>query len=676
MALTKWNGILYGGDYCPEQWDEETLHEDIRIMKEYGINAVTLNVHSWCVYQPEEGAYSFGVMDHIIHLLEENGINIVMATGTAALPNWLLKKYPDIMAQSIRGVRNRPARRVNYCPNNKEFKHRIQEICEVLAKHYKDQKNIVLWHLSNELEGHCYCDCCANEYREWLKERYGSLEALNKAWNTMFWGHVYTDWEQINPPAYDNMVMENVNGAGIDLSAFPTESMEYKRFMTESFKKDFEIEKAAILKYISDALVTNNFQFREYDYDELAKPLDIVSFDLYPEKNDSPHKAAFFLDMCRGLKKKQSPFLMMEMSPNQASWAMSCPVKRPNEVSSIAVSSLARGAESAMFFQIRRSRAGFEKFHGAMIEHSGRTDTRQGKELKKLGSNLKKMGDSFLGTEVPAEVAIIADWNYKWGIEVTSFPKKGTKYFDEVLYYYKWFHDQNIMTDVVRADSDLSRYKMVIAPMMYMLTEKQADNIKAYVKNGGCFITTYFSGITDYQDNVWLGGYPGLLKDMLGIWVEETDTLYENESNLIQICADGFSQKEYTCGVFCDLLRVEGATVFGKYGKDFYQGQPCITENRYGEGKAIYIATKPDEAFLGALFSKYVQETGVIKVLKTSAGVQASLRKNEIEQYLFLINYSAEQQKVELGGKFRNILSNEEESIAMLIPGDYAIYRL
>lgn len=353
MALTKWNGILYGGDYCPEQWDEETLHEDIRIMKEYGINAVTLNVHSWCVYQPEEGAYSFGVMDHIIHLLEENGINIVMATGTAALPNWLLKKYPDIMAQSIRGVRNRPARRVNYCPNNKEFKHRIQEICEVLAKHYKDQKNIVLWHLSNELEGHCYCDCCANEYRKWLKERYGSLEALNKAWNTMFWGHVYTDWEQINPPAYDNMVMENVNGAGIDLSAFPTESMEYKRFMTESFKKDFEIEKAAILKYIPDALVTNNFQFREYDYDELAKPLDIVSFDLYPEKNDSPHKAAFFLDMCRGLKKKQSPFLMMEMSPNQASWAMSCPVKRPNEVSSIAVSSLARGAESAMFFQIR-----------------------------------------------------------------------------------------------------------------------------------------------------------------------------------------------------------------------------------------------------------------------------------------------------------------------------------
>ena len=223
-----------------------------------------------------------------------------------------------------------------------------------------------------------------------------------------------------------------------------------------------------------------------------------------------------------------------------------------------------------MFFQIRRSRAGFEKFHGAMIEHSGRTDTRQGKELKKLGSNLKKMGDSFLGTEVPAEVAIIADWNYKWGIEVTSFPKKGTKYFDEVLYYYKWFHDQNIMTDVVRADSDLSKYKMVVAPMMYMLTEKQADNIKAYVKNGGCFITTYFSGITDYQDNVWLGGYPGLLKDMLGIWVEETDTLYENESNLIQICADGFSQKEYTCGVFCDLLRVEGATVFGKYGKDFY----------------------------------------------------------------------------------------------------------
>lgn len=657
MAITGFNGILYGGDYCPEQWPEEVWLEDVRIMKYYGVNAVTINVHSWCVVQPQDAPYDFTRMDKIVRLLDQNGINIVMATGTAALPNWLLVKYPDIMATDMYGVRNKPAKRVNFCPNSPDYRREIRNMCEALAEHYKDQKNIILWHLSNELEDRCYCETCAAAYRKWLKEKYGTLEELNRTWNTMFWGHEYTSWEQIHPPVYDNMIYRNVDGKGIDISAFPTETIEYLRFTSESFRQCFEIEKEAIRKYIRDAIVTNNFQYRNHDYDVLAKPLDVISYDTYPSKDEPPYMAAFNYDLTRSIR-SQDPFLIMEMSPNHASWEMCAAAKRPGEVSLIAMSALARGAESAMFFQIRRSRAGFEKFHGAMIEHSGRTDTRQGQELKKLGDTLHKFGSEFLGSRIKAEVAVVADWNNKWGVEIPSSIQKQTSYFQQVMHYYEWFYSQNIAVDIVRGNSDLSQYRMVVAPMMYMMDEDDARNIKTYVKNGGLFVTTYFSGMADREDNIWLGGYPGLLQDMLGLWVEETDALKAGTTNKVKMSAM-WDSGEYECSFLCDLIRDEGAEVIARYGSDFYQGVPCVTENQYGQGKAVYIGTKPDKALLASLMAHYSEDAGVRPVLSTPEGVEAVIRERDDEKYLFLLNHTTREVVVSLNGTCRDLLTDE-----------------
>lgn len=659
MAITKFKGILYGGDYCPEQWDEELWLEDIRIMKYYGVNAVTLNVHSWCVIQPEEGPCDFAKMDRIVKLLADHEIQIIMATGTAALPTWLLNKYPEIMAVDITGVRNKPAKRVNYCPNSPDYRRETKRICGELAKHYRNQENIVLWHLCNELEDKCYCENCAKAYRQWLQEKYKSLEQLNDRWNTMFWGHQYTDWEQINPPVYANMLYRNLDGTGIDISAFPTETIEYLRFISASYEACFEIERDAIRAYIPDALVTNNFQYRNFHYDMLARPLDVVSLDTYPSKGADPHIASFTYDLTRGIN-GLNPFLIMEMSPNQASWEKCAPIKRPGEVARIAMAALARGAESAMFFQIRRSRAGFEKFHGAMIEHSGRCDTRLGSELKELGDALKKLGGAFLGSRIDARVAIVMDWDSRWGVEIPSGVHKNMNYIQEVMYYYEWLHGQNIMVDVVRPGSNLEPYAVVVAPMMYMLEEREAENIKQYVKNGGTFLMTYYSGMADKEDNIWLGGYPGLLKDMLGLWIEETDALKAGENNTVEMCAP-WLDGAYECGFLCDLIRLEGAVPLGVYGKDFYQGMPCLTEHAYGDGKAVYLGTKPEKKLVAEILSHYCQEKNVTPVLQTEEGVEAVLREKDGRSFLFLLNHKDTAVTVDLGGSCRNLLEDRAE---------------
>lgn len=671
MAITKFDGILYGGDYCPEQWDESVWQEDIRIMNYYGVNTVTLNVHSWCIIQPEEGPCDFTKMDKIVNLLTDHGINIVMATGTAALPTWILNQYPEIMAQDITGVRNKPAKRVNYCPNSPDYLRETKRMCRELAHHYQNQENIILWHLCNELEDRCYCENCAKAYRKWLQEKYETLENLNNSWNTMFWGHQYSAWEQINPPDYSNMMYRNVDGMGFDLSAFPTETIEYLRFMSISYERCFEIERDAIREFIPDARVTNNFQYRNFDYDILAKPLDVVSFDSYPPKDDPAYVSAFNYDLTRGIN-KLDPFLIMEMSPNQASWARCAPIKRPGEVAQIAMNAIARGAESAMFFQIRRSRSGFEKFHGAMIEHSGRCDTRLGSELKEFGDVLKKLGNTFLDSRISAKAAVLMDWDSRWGIEIPSNVHKNMQYQKEVQYYYEWLYAQNIMTDIIRPGSCLDGYEVIMAPMMYMIDEKEAENIKDYVRRGGTFITTYYSGLADKEDNIWPGGYPGLLKDMLGLWIEETDALKPEEKNSIKLNAS-WLKGTYECGFLCDLIRAEGAEVLGTYGGDFYEGIPCMTEHSYGKGKAVYLGTKPEKKLVAEILRHYCEEKEVKPVLQTEAGVEAVLREKGERQFLFLLNHRDEKAKIKLNGRYKNLLTEAELDTVELPVFGYAV---
>ena len=668
MNGLKLKKIPFGGDYSPEQWPREVWDEDIRLMKELGVNTVTINVHSWIMSEREDGVIDFAFLDEVVSKLKEAGIDIIMATATTAPPSWLYQKDHGILKTDIKGRPNKFGVREKFCPTSVTYREYCRKFVSALASHFKDEKSIILWHLNNELSGFCYCEHCEEEFREYLKKKYGSIENLNEKWCTAMWGRTYTSFEDIYAPTELNELYLNVNGNGMDLDSLPTEAMEYARFQSEAHEELFRIETECIKASIPDAVCTNNYQFRgRFDYHRIAEPLDVISLDLYPEKGEASFNAAFNLDIARNFKDEDTPFLIMEMTPNHASWANVCAAKRPGEIGLYAMANIAHGANSALYFQIRRTPAGFEKFHGAMISHAGHLDTRIGRELKALSADLRKIPLDIFDMRLKPEVAVIHDWDEKLGVEIPCSVQKGIDYTQEVKYYYRYFHEKNIPTDIISLDQDFSRYKLIVAPMLCMIREEYAARLQKFVEDGGVLVLTYFSGYTNECDYSYLGGQPGPLRKTAGVWIEEIDALRPDEYNSM-VFHDGTS---VSVSYMCDVIRLDTAETLAVYGDDYYRGMPCLTRNLLGKGECIYIGAKPDNDGVDRILSMAVHAASVQKGMDTPDGVRAVKRGD----YLFLLNYSGEERTVSLPSEMDDLLNEKRVSEAVLKPNGYCILR-
>ena len=655
--------LWYGGDYNPEQWDEKTIDEDIRLMKEMHITCVTLGVFSWTKLEPEDGKFDFEWLDNILDRMYEAGIDVILATPTTAMPYWLTQKYEEVLHVDIDGRRVKGGSREKICPNSPVYRKYAARIAGKLAERYGKHPAVKLWHINNEYHFYCYCETCAEEFRIWLKERYGTIDAVNKAWNTTFWSHIYTSFEQILPPDYLTDIKKQQLG-GRDTACFQGLYIDYMRFMTDSVIGCIENEKKAIRQF-SDLPVTNNFSdfTKRYDYRKISKVLDVVSYDNYPLFETPLYKPAFAHDMMRSMKNK--PFNIMEQAPNNVSWTDYCPVKRPGEVSDICWQSMAHGADSELFFQWRQSRGAVEKFHEGMIPHSGRIDTRQGRELVKLGEQLENIGEKLRGAMPDSKVAILFDWENWWAIEGSAIHNCHVKYHDEVLRYYRVFYEMGISVDIVCEETFMDKeYDLIIAPCFYMCSQEFSDKIKEYVNNGGTFLTTFFSGLADRTDNVILGGYPGAFRELLGIRVDEIDALFPYMTNSI-VLSDG---SEYECTQICDLIKLEGASAIGLYGKDFYKDTPCVTKNKYGKGQAFYVGTTPEHGFLRRLLTEICSNFG-IKCFNLPEGIEMASRMKEGKTYRFIMNHTNEKKYISLEMEYTDLLTQEKKSGTVLMEG-------
>ncbi|WP_261301236.1 beta-galactosidase [Paenibacillus andongensis] len=645
MINKKLPKIWYGGDYNPEQWDKEIMNEDIRMFNLSGIDVVTLNVFSWALSQPNEDAYNFAWLDEIIDRLFENGTYICLATSTGAHPAWMARKYPDVLRVDFEGRKRKFGGRHNSCPNSPTYRKYSERIAEKLAERYKDHPAVLIWHVSNEYGGYCYCDHCADSFRNWLQERYTTLETLNKAWNTGFWGHTFYEWEEIVPP---NALSEEW---GVDNTNFQGISLDYRRFMSDSLLECYKLEYNAIKKHTPDIPITTNLMglYKPLDYFKWAKHLDVVSWDNYPSLNTPISLTAMTHDLMRGLKQGQ-PFMLMEQTPSQQNWQPYNSLKRPGVMKLWSYQAVARGADTVLFFQLRRSVGACEKYHGAVIEHVGHEHTRVFRECAELGSELQKLSDKLLDTRINARVAIVFDWENRWAIELSSGPTVALKYVDEVHKYYDALFQQNIQVDLIGTDTDLSNYDIVIAPVLYMVKKGYAKRVEDFVRSGGTFLTTFFSGIVNENDIVSLGGYPGELREVLGIWAEEIDALFPDQSNQIVINEPwGALSGEYQCGLLCDLIHSEGAEIKAVYGSDFYKGMPALTVNKFGVGQAWYVASSPEPSFLQGFLANLCKEKGIIAPITPVPGVEISQRTNESETYLFILNHNDQPVNVDLG---------------------------
>jgi beta-galactosidase len=659
--------ILHGGDYNPEHWlnTPEIWDEDMRLMQVTKCNAMTLGIFSWSSIESKEGDFQFEWLDKIMDKLSNNGMFAVLATPSGSKPAWLSEMYPEVCRVNAQGIREKHQKRHNHCRTSPLFREKCGIINTHLANRYKNHPALIVWHVSNEYNGEpCHCDLCYEAFRVWLKQKYISLENLNNAWWAQFWSHTFTDWNQIRP------LDESIHGLMLD----------WKRFNSDQTINFFKEECESLRQITPKVPITTNFVgiSNTLDYWKFAQEVDVVSWDSYPDYHDRPDdwlnavKTSFLHDLNRSFKKK--PFMLMECSPSVTNWKTVNKLKRPGLHILECLQCIAHGGDTIQYFQWRKGRGGREKFHGGVVDHFPNEQSRVFREIASLGKILASL-DDIVGTTTPAEVAILFDWENYWAIDNSSGPRQDYKNYEQTcVEHYRSFWSAGVPCDIVCEDSDFVGYKLLIAPMLYMIRPGVAERIQEFVSQGGTFVTTYLTGMVNENDLCFQNGFPGPLRNLLGIWAEEIDVLYDNESvKIVSTLDNNVGLKgTYTSEIYCELIHAETAIVLANYGSEFYAGRPAATVNYVGKGRAFYIASRNESRFQSDFYQFLIKDLSLKRVLEVDlpTGVTAQIRTDGTKEYIFILGFNREIISIDFKlSKYRNRLNGDVLSGKINLPG-------
>ncbi|MEU0207210.1 beta-galactosidase [Streptomyces canus] len=624
--------IPYGGDYNPEQWPQEFWDADHRLFTRAGIDTLTVGVFSWSLTQPAEDTYDFTVLDRVLDRAAAEGRQVCLGTGTAALPPWLAKTYPEVNRTDFEGRRHRYGQRHNFCPSSPAYRRLATAMAARLAERYAEHPSLLAWHINNEYGGVCYCDLCADAFRDWLRNKYVTLDALNDAWWTTFWSHRYTSFEEIEPPS---ALTEHWRGP--DHTAFQGVTLDYFRFTTDALLGCFLAEKEVIRTHDPVTPVTTNFMgmFRPLDYHRWAPHLDFASWDSYPPLDAPPTWPALTHDLMRGLK-DGAPFWLMEQTPSTTACRDVNPLRRPGELRLATFQAIAHGADAALYFQMRASRGACEKYHGAVIGHAGRDDTRVLREVAALGAELETLGDATLGARTPARTALLFDWDSWWALEISDGPSRLVKYQEVVHAYYRAVREAGADVDVVPHTADLTPYDVVLAPVLHMVKGDLAARLEAVAERGGTVLATFLSGRVDAHDRAFLTDVPGPLAPLMGIRIDEWDSRQaEFAQPLPELASAG--------RLVFEIVQLRGAETVATYGSDFYAGTPAVTRNAYGRGEGWYVATALDQPGVDQVVRRVLSRHDLIGPYADYEGLETAARiAPDGTRLLFLLNHSAQ----------------------------------
>ena len=625
--------LAYGADYNPEQWPPSVWREDVALMREAGVNLVNVGVFGWAEVQPAPGVWELDWLDQVMDLLHEAGIAVDLGTGTSSPPPWLTTMHPEILPVTADGTVLSPGGRQHWRPTSPVFRDFALRHVRVMAERYADHPALALWHVSNELgchNVHDYSEDAAQAFRRWVQDRYGDLDRLNDAWGTAFWSQRHTAWDQVLPPrvaaSYPN----------------PTQQLDFARFSSDSLRDYLRAEVAVLREVTPDVPITTNFmvmgETRGMNYATWVDEIDLVSNDHYltVARPDASHELCFSANLVRGLA-GSTPWFLMEHSTGAVNWQ---PVNLPKPAGQLRRDSLAHvahGSDAVSFFQWRQSRAGAEKYHSAMVPHAG-TDSRVWREVVELGADLGRLGELAGSRSEPAAVAVLFDWDSWWASELDSHPSSLFRYRDSVIAWYQAFHDLGVAVDVQPVHADLSPYAVVVTPSLYIVDDTLKARLQRYVIDGGHLLTTYFSGIADEDDHIYLGGYPGALRALLGIRVEELAPLPADTE--VALTGAGAAR---LWAERVDLV-AETVTTLLTYGEGALAGQPVATRNRAGEGTATYVGADVDPATKRVLADGLLEVARVARELPREVAdvVTRRVRSNADHDYTFYVSHSSD----------------------------------
>ncbi|MFD8010633.1 beta-galactosidase [Streptomyces sp. NPDC058955] len=660
--------LAFGGDYNPEQWPEGVWQEDVRLMREAGVTMVSVGIFSWALLEPERGRYDFGWLDRVLDLLHAHGVRVDLGTPTVAPPAWFYRAHPEALPVTADGVRHTYGSRGAICHSSPAYREAAARITTELARRYADHPALALWHVHNEYGvpvSACYCDGCAGHFRRWLDGTYGSVEAVNEAWGTAFWGQRYGAYEEILPP-------RTTPTAGN-----PAQQLDYRRFADATLRENFRAERDILHELSPGVPVTTNFmtalsQCDAIDYWAWGREVDVVTNDHYliTDGRRTHVNLAMAADLTRSVA-GGAPWLLLEHSTSGVNWQPRNPAKRPGEMARNSLAHVARGSEGAMFFQWRQSRRGAEKFHSAMVPHAG-TDTRIWREVVELGAGLGAL-EEIRGSRTVPDVAMLWDWQSWWAQRLEWRPHEAHDARERADSFYETLYDRHLTVDFAHPEADLSAYPLVVVPALYLMTEAAGQNLREYVENGGTLVVSYFSGIVDEHDAVHPGAYPGALRDVLGLTVDEWSPLLDHQ----QVRLTGPGGAALTADLWTEFVRPRGAETVWTYADGPAAGGPAVTRHRLGRGTAWYVSTRLDAASLDAIVAAASEDAGLPTRVGIPHDVEVVRRSGAHGHYLFALNHTPEEAKVPLDGTGTDLLTGTGASGTLTVPaGGARVVRL
>jgi beta-galactosidase len=660
----RYNKFLFGVDYYPEHWDESLWTQDARRMRECGVGVVRIGEFAWALMEPEEGRFDFSLFDRAIAVFAGQGIKVILGTPTATPPKWLTHKYPEVLHVFPGGRRADDQSRRHYCYNSPIYRRLSRRIVERMADHYRDSPHVIGWQIDNEFNNEnpeCYSDSCRVAFRGWLKHRYGSLKALNDRWGTIFWSQLYTDWQQINLPA-QTPAFHN-----------PALMLDFKRFISDSVTSYMEEQLSIIRARRPSDFVTQNGVFRNINYYQLSRKLDIHSNANYPLFIDEPQYAiGAALTLSRSFMGR---FLIMEQQTGPAGQTYLLRVPRPGEMNLWAFQSIAHGADGIVHFRWRAARRGAEQYWYGVLDHDNVPRARY-EEFKKEGAEIGRIGAEVVGAKVSSDIAVVQDFEAEWAFEHQYFTRE-VNVRAALGHFFRAASELKHNIDFISPEADFGAYKIIFAPHLLMVTPELSAKIKAFVAQGGTFVMGAHSAVKD-RDNAMTAQTIPIegLADLFGVEVESFQ-VYQPPSagkNSLRFKA---ADVAVPVNVFADLLKPRGAAVVAVWERDFLRGLPAVTENRSGKGRAVYYGSFFNLESARYLVERYAAENGLKPLF---AGfpreVEVTRRTKGQTNYYFILNHANESITVSPGAGFFDLLAGRESAPTLTLrPFEYKVLR-
>ena len=625
--------MYFGVDYYPEQWEPGMLDEDLDRIVELGCNVIRIGEFAWHLMEPEKGKFDFSFFDRVIAAAGKRGLSVIFGTPTAAPPAWLAHAHPDILSQSESGVPRSYGGRHVACYSSEPYLERCRAIVTALAEHYRDERCIVAWQIDNEL-GHegsdkCWCPRCRKKFQSFLSRKFGGdIAALNGAYGTAFWSQEYNSFEEIPLPA-PTITVHN-----------PALRLDWERFCSENIRAFAEEQYDIIRRIIPNAFIIHDFPggglTKSVDYAAVSALLDKAAYNNYPvwggqKEPLPPEEIAFGLDYIRGLKGEN--FLITEAIMGAQGHDITGCLPRPGQAKLWSWQAMAHGCDGLLYFRYRCAAKGAEQFCYGLLDPDN-VPRRRFFEAQSFFSEVRQF-EAALSAPLRAEAAILYDYD-----SLASFRIQRQSLLLDTEREMKRLHGilcrRGVGVDIIPASRDFSAYKLVIVPNMAVTDPEFAARLKDYVAAGGTALVTFRTAVKDRDNNLVFGkSLPVDLNDLLGLYVEETESVQELDS--IPIAGEYGAGR---AGVFRDMIAPEGAQVLWRYDDEFYRRYAAITRCNYGRGAAYYLGTVPDPSVLDTLFDE-VMSRALIERLDLPKGVECVVRGEGSERVRILMNHNS-----------------------------------